>query len=235
MVKVYLSFVLVFVCAFSIFAQNYSQNTGRINSVNAYSNNAGDNLENKTEAKTETTTPANDVVVVDRTEELEFQKTNWSVLDDSPSAIAEKIVKIATAKTLGAYTTGNAVIDGYILDSSLRHDIDPRLIFAQMSQESSFRKGATSNKGASGLMQLMPATAARFGVKNIYNPKQNIEAGVRYMRWLLDEFSGDVKLALAAYNAGEGSVKKYGNKVPPYSETQKYVERITTHYEKIKM
>ncbi|HEX8249559.1 MAG TPA: lytic transglycosylase domain-containing protein, partial [Pyrinomonadaceae bacterium] len=118
---------------------------------------------------------------------------------------------------------------------SVRHNIDPLLIFAQMSQESSFQKKATSHKGASGLMQLMPATAMRWGVKNIYNPKQNIEAGVKYMRWLLDLFGGDVKLALAAYNAGEGSVKKYGNKIPPYSETVNYVKRITTHYDKIKL
>jgi soluble lytic murein transglycosylase-like protein len=104
-----------------------------------------------------------------------------------------------------------------------------------MSQESAFKKTATSHKGASGLMQLMPATAVRWGVKNIYNPQQNIEAGVKYMRWLLDKFGGDVKLALAAYNAGEGSVKKYGNKIPPYTETQNYVKRISTHYEKIKM
>lgn len=83
------------------------------------------------------------------------------------------------------------------------------------------------------MMQLMPATAARFGVRNIYDPQQNIEAGVKYMRWLLDKFDGDVRLALAGYNAGEGAVMKYDNQVPPYKETKKYVIRITSHYNRI--
>ncbi|MCV5127146.1 transglycosylase SLT domain-containing protein, partial [Escherichia coli] len=80
---------------------------------------------------------------------------------------------------------------------SRRYNIDPLLIYSQMHQESSFKIRATSPKGASGLMQLMPATARRFGVTSIYDPKQNIEAGIRYMRWLLDTFNGDVVLALA--------------------------------------
>ena len=82
-------------------------------------------------------------------------------------------------------------------------------------------------------MQLMPATARRFGVTSIYDPRQNIDAGVRYMRWLLDTFNGDVVLALAGYNAGEGAVMKYGNNVPPYRETQEYVRRITSRYNSI--
>jgi soluble lytic murein transglycosylase-like protein len=82
-------------------------------------------------------------------------------------------------------------------------------------------------------MQLMPATARRFGVTNIYDPKQNIEAGVRYMRWLIDTFDGDVVLALAGYNAGEGAVMKYGNRIPPYRETQEYVRRIAGRYNSI--
>jgi hypothetical protein len=131
------------------------------------------------------------------------------------------------------FTTGDLMIDSYILDSSRRYGIDPLLIYAQMSQESSFKLKATSYKGASGLMQLMPATARRFGVTSIYDPKQNIEAGVKYMRWLLDQFGGDVVLALAGYNAGEGAVWKYGNRVPPYNETQEYVRRITTRYNSI--
>jgi membrane-bound lytic murein transglycosylase MltF len=79
-------------------------------------------------------------------------------------------------------------------------------------------------------MQLMPATARRFGVRNIWDPRENIDAGARYMRWLLDKFDGDVRLALAGYNAGEGAVMKYGYRVPPYSETQEYVRRITQRY-----
>jgi hypothetical protein len=91
-----------------------------------------------------------------------------------------------------------------------------------------------SYKGARGLMQLMPGTASRFGVANIWDPKQNIEGGARYMRFLLNMFDGDVRLALAGYNAGEGAVMKYGNQVPPYSETREYVRRIGNRYSLIR-
>lgn len=134
---------------------------------------------------------------------------------------------------LKGFTTGNPMHDGYIVDSSRRYAIDPLLIYAQMHQESSFKIRATSHKGASGLMQLMPATARRFGVTSIYDPRQNIDAGVKYMRWLLDTFNGDVVLALAGYNAGEGAVMKYGWRVPPYRETQEYVRRISSRYNMI--
>lgn len=138
-----------------------------------------------------------------------------------------------SGKSLGGYSTGDAKHDSYILESSKRYNIDPLLIYAQMHQESAFKLKATSHKGASGLMQLMPATARRFGVTSIYDPKQNIEAGVKYMRWLLDTFKGDVILALAGYNAGEGAVMKYGWRVPPYRETQEYVRRISARYNAI--
>ena len=142
-------------------------------------------------------------------------------------------VRMAMERSMGNFTTGDSKIDSYILASSTRYDIDPLLIYAQMHQESSFKLKATSNKGASGLMQLMPATARRFGVTKIYDPQQNIEGGVKYMRWLLDMFGGDVALALAGYNAGEGAVMKYRNKVPPYRETQEYVRRISERYNTI--
>lgn len=131
------------------------------------------------------------------------------------------------------FTTGNALHDSYIVDSSRRYGIDPLLIYAQMHQESSFKLRATSYKGASGLMQLMPATARRLGVTNIYDPKQNIEGGVKYMRMLLDMFGQDVNLALAGYNAGEGAVIKYGRSIPPYNETREYVRRISARYASI--
>lgn len=222
--KVCLSFALTVFCVFSTFAQTdnkFSVNAERVSNINIAPG-----------KKANTTEFVEAPDAQDKTEELEFQKTRWSAMADSVSV---KTKSLLAGKSLGSFSTGDTVIDGYILESSVRHNVDPLLIFAQMSQESSFRKKATSHKGASGLMQLMPATAMRWGVKNIYNPKQNIEAGVKYMRWLLDQFGGDVKLALAAYNAGEGSVKKYGNKIPPYTETINYVKRISTHYDKIKM
>jgi soluble lytic murein transglycosylase-like protein len=138
--------------------------------------------------------------------------------------------KMGSGKSMHGFTTGDPTIDNYIVDSSARYSIDPLLIYAQMHQESSFKLRATSNKGASGLMQLMPATARRFGVTNIYDPRQNIDAGVKYMRWLLDTFGGDTSLALAGYNAGEGAVMKYGNQIPPYNETREYVRRISARY-----
>lgn len=140
---------------------------------------------------------------------------------------------IAAGKSMKGYSTGNSLIDAYIVDSSRRYRIDPLLIYAQMAQESSFKVRALSHKGASGLMQLMPGTARRMGVTDIYDPKQNIEGGVKYMRFLLDLFEGDVNLALAGYNAGEGAVMKYGNQIPPYNETQNYVRIISARYKAI--
>ncbi|MEP6741802.1 MAG: lytic transglycosylase domain-containing protein [bacterium] len=135
---------------------------------------------------------------------------------------------------LSGFTTGDANIDSYIVDSGHRNAVDPLLLYAIMHQESTFKTRAMSNKGARGLMQLMPGTALRFGVGSIWDPRQNIEGGARYMRFLLDQFDGDVPLALAGYNAGEGAVMKYGNRIPPYSETQEYVRRISRRYNLIR-
>ena len=136
--------------------------------------------------------------------------------------------------SLGEFTTGNSTVDSFIVESSKRNSVDPLLIYSIMHQESSFKPRAMSYKGARGLMQLMPGTAARFGVSNIWDAKQNIEGGTRYMRFLLDLFGGDIKLALAGYNAGEGAVMKYGYQVPPYNETQEYVRRIGRRYSLIR-
>ncbi len=151
---------------------------------------------------------------------------------NSSSASSNKL-RMGSSKSLKGFSTGDSTIDAYIADSSRRYNIDPLLIYAQMHQESGFKKRALSHKGASGLMQLMPATARRFGVTNIYDAQQNIDAGVKYMRWLLDKFNGDVVLALAGYNAGEGAVMKYGWSVPPYRETKDYVAKITRKYSTI--
>jgi soluble lytic murein transglycosylase-like protein len=151
---------------------------------------------------------------------------------EMPRAEYNKLL-MAAGTHLRGFTTGDPVIDSYIVDSSRRYAIDPLLIYSQMHQESSFKLRATSNKGASGLMQLMPGTARRLGVTDIYDPRQNIEGGVKYMRMLLDMFGGDVNLALAGYNAGEGAVMKYGNQIPPYSETREYVRRISSRYSEI--
>ena len=151
-----------------------------------------------------------------------------------PAGALVELTSKSLNPSLGEFTTGNATVDSFIVESGKRNSVDPLLIYSIMHQESSFKPRAMSHKGARGLMQLMPGTAARFGVSNIWDPKQNIEGGARYMRFLLDLFGGDIKLALAGYNAGEGAVMKYGYQVPPYSETQEYVRRIGRRYSLIR-
>jgi soluble lytic murein transglycosylase-like protein len=136
----------------------------------------------------------------------------------------------ADLSSLRGFTTGNPQVDGYLIDSGTRNGVDPLLLYSVMHQESSFKSHAVSPKGARGLMQLMPGTAIRFGVTNIFDPRQNIEGGARYLRFLNDRFNGELSLVLAGYNAGEGAVEKYGWRVPPYAETQEYVRRISRRY-----
>lgn len=129
-----------------------------------------------------------------------------------------------------SWTTGNVRIDGLIRLNASRYGVDSYLIYCLMSQESGFTPGATSNKGAQGLMQLMPGTAARYGVTNPYDAAQSIMGGTRYLKDLLQMFNGRVDLALAGYNAGEGAVIKYNYTIPPYSETRNYVRLISMRY-----
>ncbi len=108
-------------------------------------------------------------------------------------------------------------------------NLDPRLVKALIQVESGFDPRAVSRRGALGLMQLMPATASRLGVRNPFDPEENLRGGVRELRRLIDRYAGDIVLALAAYNAGEGAVARYGG-VPPYPETRGYIDRILTIY-----
>ena len=110
--------------------------------------------------------------------------------------------------------------------------VNRHLIKAVITAESCFKTKAISRAGAQGLMQLIPATAKRFGVKNSYKPKQNIHGGVQYLRFLLDRYEGDLPKTIAAYNAGEGAVDKYKG-IPPYEETQQYVKNVMKVYKKL--
>ena len=128
-------------------------------------------------------------------------------------------------------TSGDHELDLIIFRAGERNGVDPRFIHAVIWQESKYKVRARSYVGAQGLMQLMPPTAKRFGCTDPHNPAANIEAGTKYLRFLLKRFNGNVSLALAGYNAGEGAVDKY-NGVPPYNETQNYVRIITGRYGK---
>ncbi len=146
---------------------------------------------------------------------------------------AEKIADAKTNKRERGWSTGRPQLDALIRQNGLRHRVDPYLIFLVMEQESHFNAHAVSPKGARGLMQLMPGTGARFGVRRPFDPAQNISGGTRYLRLLLDRFNNRVDLVLASYNAGEGAVSKFGNKVPPYKETRNYVKQISHRYRKV--
>jgi soluble lytic murein transglycosylase-like protein len=126
-----------------------------------------------------------------------------------------------------------AQIDRLVSANAGAWGVDPALVKAIIANESGFDANATSKTGAQGLMQLEPGTAAELGVTDAYDPAQNISGGTRYIRGLLDRFHGDLRLAIAAYNAGPGAVVKY-NGVPPYAETQQYVENVLDAYQKYK-
>jgi hypothetical protein len=145
----------------------------------------------------------------------------------------EKIAQSDGKKDLG-WSTGSKKLDSLIRQNGSRHGVDPYLIFLVMEQESHFNPRVVSPKGARGLMQLMPGTGARFGVRRPFDPAQNISGGTRYLRQLLDRFKGRVDLVLASYNAGEGAVIKYGHRVPPYRETRNYVKNISKRYKRSK-
>ena len=150
----------------------------------------------------------------------------------------ERIVRIereqpetaAPAWRQGGWTSGNDRIDHLIRINATRFGVDPYLVFCVIEQESQFKTFARSPKGAQGLMQLMPGTARRLGVRRPYDAAENIMGGTRYLKELMTMFNGRVDLVLASYNAGEGAVMKYGRNVPPYRETREYVKKIGKRY-----
>ena len=140
----------------------------------------------------------------------------------------------ADARRPRGWSTGRPKIDALIRQNGAKYGVDPYLIFCVMEQESHFNARALSPKGAAGLMQLMPGTAARFGVRHSFDPAQNISGGTRYLKQLMAKFNNRVDLVLASYNAGEGAVVRFGHRVPPYRETRNYVKRISFRYRQVK-
>jgi len=129
-----------------------------------------------------------------------------------------------------ARVTAPVELASTVADAARTHGVDPRLVAAVAARESAWNSGAVSRTGACGIMQLMPSTARFLGVANVFDSRENIFAGTRYLRTLLDTFNGDLDLTLAAYNAGPGAVQKFGG-VPPFRETQNYVKRVRATYE----
>lgn len=152
------------------------------------------------------------------------------VLSDQKKDPSAKTYVVATGtafRTTKPVSRRATQYQSLIDEHSARHEVSPDLVRAVIQAESAFNPRARSHKGAMGLMQLMPATAAEFGVLDPYDPAENIRAGVAYLKQLLRSFAGKVELALAAYNAGPTAVKKYGGTVPPYRETRAYVAKIS--------
>ena len=146
--------------------------------------------------------------------------------------LEDTVAVAGVTKKERGWSTGRPGLDNLIRQSGNKYNVDPYLIFLVMEQESHFNTRAVSPRGARGLMQLMPGTGARFGVRRLHDPAQNITAGTRYLRELLDRFNNRVDLVLASYNAGEGAVIKFGHKVPPYAETRNYVKTISKRYKR---
>lgn len=156
--------------------------------------------------------------------------------------IREALVTLRSARVFPTRSYGAVVYDSRgsatvprelsaaIHDAARTHGVDPRLVAAVARRESAFNARAVSNKGAGGVMQLMPATASYLGVQDVFDARQNIFGGTRYLRTLLDTFHGDLDLTLAAYNAGPGAVQKHKG-VPPYRETRAYVAAVRATYE----
>lgn len=151
------------------------------------------------------------------------------VITIEPEEVFTPIVVPSSPSALGA----NAHFGQFIQSASKRYNVDADLISSVIAIESNFNPKAVSRRNARGLMQLIPGTASRFGVQNIFDPRENIEAGTRYLGELLHRYDNDLILALAAYNAGPQRVQKYG-RVPPFAETQSYVRRVKRTYDQRK-
>lgn len=173
-------------------------------------------------------------VYIDTLQTEEIKITSYALDEHHSVTIEEDAVVDSADITLESKprsTYSSLPYNHEVVAAAKETSLDPALIHAVIATESKHNPRAQSNKGAFGLMQLMPATASRFNVKDRNDPKQNIVAGAKYLRELLTLYKGDLKLTLAAYNAGPGAVKKYSNHIPPYRETMHYVPKVLKYYQ----
>lgn len=175
-------------------------------------------------------------VYIDTSQTEEIKITSYALDEHHSVAIEEDVVDgaqnvVITPESKLGSAYSSLPYNHEVIAAAKETSLDPALIHAVIATESKHNPRAQSNKGAFGLMQLMPATARRFNVKDRNDPKQNIVAGAKYLRELLTLYKGDLKLTLAAYNAGPGAVKKYSNQIPPYRETMHYVPKVLKYYQ----
>ena len=205
-----------------------AQTMSRIDELNNYIDSL---YPNKISVKKENNVSAFEKILSESQEES-LQKQSVFKLDPPPNVktgIVNPFGSLTGVKTQDKISSTKAEILNYIKDASEKFGVEEKLIKAVVKQESGFNPNAVSRTGAKGLMQLMPKTASSLGVKNAFDPKENIEGGVKYLKQMLDKYNGNKILALAAYNAGPGAVDKYSG-VPPYKETQNYVKSILAQY-----
>lgn len=157
------------------------------------------------------------------------RKSSSTKQAEKASNLSEHGKRVVQESSSGPWQKGKLDIVALVRQASIRHKVDPDLLYAVIRQESNFDPFAVSHRGALGLMQLMPQTAHRFGVKDIFDPAENVNGGAKFLRYLLDRYDGDQIRTLAAYNAGEAAVERHGG-VPPYKETLEYIRRVRESY-----
>jgi soluble lytic murein transglycosylase-like protein len=202
----------------------YLDSNGRVVFVND-----GDQPAARKSSKTQPRASSDRRLVASTTATPSLTSREPASIQDTGVNAEQRLVTPSTPDAAATLAPSAASYDELIQQAASRHQIDPELVRAIIQVESNFDPYAVSPAGARGLMQLIPATAARFGVANIFDPRANIDGGVRYLKYLLGMYGGDLRLSLAAYNAGENSVARFGG-VPAFRETQDYIRRIEQIY-----